>query len=180
MTSWPCTQKISPRLRSKFDLRRDAHEQSIQPQPFDFPFEERQLVLQGTGMESDSDLYILSGFISNVFHLNLWSWYLILLYLLALDLGNSSWWLIIDDVWLYSTWPTWLMPPICPWNTPGSYATVAGNVLPWVRCVSWTSLARTGGGESCWVPSAALSIFVGFRWLSGYVYHQRRPHINLA
>lgn len=73
----------------------------------------------------------------------------------------------IDDVWLYSTWPTWLMPPICPWNTPGSYATVAGNVLPWVRCVSWTSLARTGGGESCWVPSAALSIFVGFRWLSG-------------
>ena len=167
MTSWPCTQKISPPLRSKFDLRRDAHEQSIQPQPFDFPFEERQLVLQDTGLENrlTAPLHFVRLYQQCI------SCELVEMipgFAVSPCLGPWKQFMVtIDDVWLYSTWLTWLMPPICPWNSPGSYATVAGNVLPWVRCVSWTSLARTGGGESCWVPSAALSIFVGFRWLSG-------------
>ena len=152
MTSWPCTQKISPRLRSKFDLRRDAHEQSFQPQPFDFPFEERQLVLQCfTGYRDGIRLRPLHFVRLYQQCISFELVKLILGFVVSPCLGPWKQFMVtIDDVWLYS---------------PGSYATVAGNVLPWVRCVSWTSLARTGGGESCWVPSAALSIFVGFRWL---------------
>lgn len=187
--TWPCTQKISPRLRSKFDLCRDAHEQSIQPQPFDFPFEEWLSIFKGgdsfyrvqmgTGLESDSlHLCILSQALSSIYFI----------------------WTCQVDTWFCCISLPWTLEAVHDdyrWHMTIQYMTYMthashlslklGRVLchrcgerPTMSSLRIVDLA--GSDWRGWKLLSSIGSFVDFCWLSMtfQVDHQRRPHINLA